>query len=131
MTTIKELKQTTVTNVDAKAPTLRGGYAVKTPSRGGARPGAGRKKGSTPKYSLEELMTQIQKHTGRPFAEQVAVNYANAIERNDHAGIRDYDRVLLGKMVADKQEIATVESEDSAMAKAQAFAEELKKLSTR
>ena len=68
-------------------------------------------------------MSQVEHHTGRTFAEQVAINYANAIGREDHAGVRDYDKILLGKMVADRQEVVTVESEDAVEAKKQAFAE--------
>jgi hypothetical protein len=63
------------------------------------------------------------------FAERVAINYAEAIERSDHAGVRDYDKILLGKMVADKQEVVTVESEDATVAKAAAFAAALTSLS--
>jgi hypothetical protein len=105
-------------------------YKIKSPSRGGARQGAGRKKGSSPRYTLEDLMGQIQAHTGRPFAEQVAINYAAAIARADHAGIRDYDKILLAKMVADKQEVTQVESEDATVAKAAAFADALRNLSS-
>jgi len=98
-------------------------YKNKAPTRGGARAGAGRKKGSSPRYTLEDLMLQVEHHTGRTFAEQVAINYANAIGRDDHAGVRDYDKILLGKMVADRQEVVTVESEDAVEAKKAAFAE--------
>jgi hypothetical protein len=98
-------------------------YKNKSPTRGGARAGAGRKKGSSPRYTLEDLMLQVEHHTGRTFAEQVAINYANAIGRDDHAGVRDYDKILLGKMVADRQEVVTVESEDAVEIKKAAFAE--------
>ena len=100
-------------------------YRTKSPGRGGARPGAGRPKGSSPRYTLEDLVTHIEHHAGRTFAEQVAINYANAIGREDHAGVRDYDKILLGKMVADKQEIEVVENEDVVEAKKTAFAEAL------
>ena len=104
-------------------------YKVKTPSRGGARQGAGRKKGSTPRYTLEDLVSQVEHHVGMTFAERVAINYAEAISRSDHAGVRDYDKILLGKMVADKQEVVTVESEDATIQKAAAFADALRNLS--
>jgi hypothetical protein len=105
-------------------------YKIKSPTRGGARPGAGRKKGSTPRYTLEDLVSQVEHHVGMTFAERVAINYAEAISRSDHAGVRDYDKILLGKMVADKQEVVTVESEDATVAKAAAFAEALSSLTT-
>ena len=103
-------------------------YKNPAPTRGGARPGAGRKKGSTPRYTLEDLMAQVEHHTGRTYAEQVAINYATAIARGDHAGIRDYDKILLGKMVADRQEITVDNSEDVRQAKEVAFSEALASL---
>ena len=105
--------------------TPQGRYKIKSPGRGGARPGAGRPKGSTNKVGLEDLLGHIENHVGMSFAERVAINYANAIQRDDHAGVRDYEKILLGKLVADKQEITTVESEDAVTAKAEAFAEAL------
>ena len=103
-------------------------YAVKSPTRGGARAGAGRKKGSSPRYTLEELLANLEAATGRPYAEQVDINYATAIDRSDWSGVRDYDRVFLGKAVADKLEVETTEGEDAVTAKALAFAEALKAL---
>ena len=110
--------------------TVKPRYSVKTSSRGGARPGAGRKKGSTPRYTIEDLTAQLEAHAGMSFSERVAMNYVAAIDRADWAGVRDYDRVLLGKMVADKQEVTTVESEDQVEAKAAAFREALNTLTT-
>lgn len=103
-------------------------YSVKSPGRGGARPGAGRKKGSSPRYTLEELLTNLEKHTGISYAERVAINYANAISRSDWSGVRDYDRILLGKTVADKLEVETHEGEDAVQAKAEAFTQALQTL---
>ena len=111
---------------DPKASQPR--YKVKAPTRGGARPGAGRKKGQSPRYTLEDLIGHIEHHVGMTFAERVAISYADAINRCDHAGVRDYEKILLGKMVADKHEIATVESDDVAQQKAEAFAEALRNL---
>lgn len=100
-------------------------YANKSPSRGGARTGAGRKKGSSPRYTLEELIQHLENHAGMTFAERVAVNYVAAINREDWTGVRDYDRTLLAKMVADKQEITEVESEDTVESRRRAFADAL------
>ena len=122
---------TTASKPTTKQPDQASGqprYKIKSPTRGGARPGAGRKKGSTPRYTLEDLVSQVEHHVGMTFAERVAINYASAIARADHAGVRDYDKILLGKMVADKQEVVTVDSEDATVQKAAAFAEALKNL---
>ena len=103
-------------------------YRVKAPSRGGARPGAGRPKGSTTKVTLEDLLEHVEHHTGRTFAEQVAISYASAINRADHAGVRDYEKILLGKLVADRSEVTTVTTESDAEAKAAVFQEAIAKL---
>jgi len=100
-------------------------YAVKAPSRGGAREGSGRPRGSTNKITLEALLANLDLSLGHSYAEQIAINYSAAIGREDWSGVRDYDRVLLGKVVADKLEVETVEGEDAVAAKAQAFAEAL------
>ena len=103
-------------------------YKTPAPTRGGARVGAGRKKGSTPRYTLEDLMAQVEHHTGRTYAEQVAINYATAIGRSDWSGVRDYDKVLLGKMVADKSEVEVINTETEAETRQAVFQEALAKL---
>ena len=95
---------------------------------GGARPGAGRPRGSTNRITMEGLLNSLDQELGRPYAEQVAMNYVSAINRADWAGVRDYDRVLLGKVVADKTQVETVESEDVTAQKAAAFADALRNL---
>lgn len=97
---------------------------------GGARKGAGRPKGSSNKITMDGILQNLDKHLGVSYAEQIAMNYVQAINRSDWAGVRDYDRVLLGKVVADKTQVETVESEDVVEQKAQAFAEALASLKT-
>jgi hypothetical protein len=92
---------------------------------GGARPGAGRPKGSTNKMTMEGLLASLDHALGRSYAEQIAINYATALDRSDWSGVRDYDKVLLGKVVADKTEVTTVEGEDAIQQRADAFAEAL------
>ena len=103
-------------------------YAVKAPSRGGARQGAGRPKGSTNKITMDNLLENLDRHLGVSYAEQIAKNYVAAVDRGDWSGVRDYDRVLLGKVVADKLEVETTDSQEAVEAKAEAFAEALKSL---
>ncbi len=68
-------------------------------------------------------MSNIELSTGRSYAELLAMNYAGAIQRSDWNGVRDYDKAFMNKLVADKTEVTTVESEDAVQAKQQAFAE--------
>ena len=103
-------------------------YKVKAPTRGGARAGAGRPKGSTTKVTLEDLVGHIEHHVGRSFAEQVAISYASAINRADHAGVRDYEKILLAKMVSDKNEVEVINTETEAETRQAVFQEALAKL---
>ena len=95
----------------------------KAPSRGGARPGAGRPVGSTNKIKIEELMTTIHTIAGRPYGELLAQNYVEAIRREDWNGVRDYDKAFMNKMIADKTEVEVRDSADSVAQKSAAFAE--------
>ena len=97
---------------------------------GGARPGAGRPKGSGNKVRIEDLLSEIENATGVTYAEQLASNYASAINREDWTKVGEYDRAFLNKIVADKTEIEVVESEDAVRAKQQAFADALSALVT-
>jgi len=92
---------------------------------GGARPGAGRPKGSTNKITMDSILQNLDQQLGHSYAEQIAINYSAAIGRADWSGVRDYDRVLLGKVVADKVEVENTTSEDAVAARAAAFAEAL------
>ena len=80
------------------------------------------------RYTLEELVQHIEHHVGMTFAERVAVSYAEAIQRKDHNGMRDYEKILLGKMVADKQEITEIQGDDAVEQRQAAFNEALKAL---
>jgi hypothetical protein len=102
----------------------------KSNGHGGARPGAGRKPGSGNKIRLEDLLGEIEHQAGMPYAERLALNYVGAIERADWSKVENYDRAFLNKVVADKVEVETVESEDVVQAKAQAFAEAIATLAT-
>ena len=103
----------------------------KISSRGGARPGSGRKKGVSSRITLEALMKSIDLQLGHSYADQIAINYREAMLRGDYAGVRDYDKVLLGKLVADRQavEVTDVNAEDTVELKRQAFAEAVQALS--
>ena len=92
---------------------------------GGARQGAGRPKGSTNKIKMEDLLANIEQHTGQDYAQQLASNYAAAIVREDWRMVNDYDKAFLNKVVADKTEVEVIDSEDAIETRAQAFAEAL------
>lgn len=103
-------------------------YTKKAPSRGGARAGSGRPKGSTTKVRLEDLMTNIEAATGKSYGEILALNYASAIQRADWNGVRDYDKAFMNKMLADKTEVTNIDSEDAVAVKQAAFAEAIRQI---
>ena len=70
----------------------------------------------------------MEQAIGRPYADQIAANYRAALAREDYAGVRDYDRVLLGKLVADKTQVDVVNTDDAVAARQTAFAEALQAL---
>jgi len=95
----------------------------KAPSRGGARAGSGRPKGSTTKIRIEDLMAQIELQSGESYDQLLAKNYVSAIGRSDWNGVRDYDKAFMNKMIADKSEITTVQDADALALKTAAFAQ--------
>lgn len=103
-------------------------YAKKSPSRGGARPGAGRKKGQTTKITIESLMANIELAAGKSYAELLSQNYVAAIHREDWNGVRDYDKAFMNKMIAEKVEVDVTGSEDALAAKQSAFAEAIRQI---
>ena len=115
---------TTKAIVNATAETLREGrYKIKAPSRGGARPGAGRPKGSTALVTARTLVEAIEAESGKPFEQMLAEGYVDAVTNNDSKTRLEYERMILGKVVSDRVAVETDESEATVQAKAQAFAE--------
>lgn len=94
-------------------------------NRGGARPGAGRPKGSTNLITAATLLKAIEDKSGKPFEEHLAEGYNETILNNDKKMRIEYERMILGKVVAEKMAVEVSESEDAIEAKQQAFFEAL------
>jgi len=95
---------------------------VKISSRGGARPGAGRPKGSSSMITAATLIQAIETKNNKPFEELLAEGYYNTIvERNNKMRL-EYERMFLGKVVSDKVQVDVNDSEDAIAAKQAAFA---------
>ena len=76
-------------------------YKNKAPSRGGARPGAGRPKGSTAMITGMTLIQAIENQSRRPFEELLAEGYEKAIQENNNKLRLEYERMILAKVVSD------------------------------
>lgn len=92
-----------------------------TNNHGGARPGAGRPKGSSNKIQIEELMASMERHLGMPYVDRFALNYLDALGREDWTKVDNYDRALLNKLVADRQDITVEQIGDITVDKHEAF----------
>lgn len=91
--------------------------------KGGARPGAGRKPGTTNKISAQAIIDSLENYLGHSYSDQLALNYLDALAHHDRNIRASYDRLFLGKIVADKVAVDVNESEDALEAKKAAFAE--------
>ena len=98
---------------------------VKISSRGGARIGAGRPKGSTALITAATLVSAIEQKNNKPFEELLAEGYCNAILDGDKKTRLEYERMFLGKVVSDRVSVDVTESEDMIAAKKDAFTEAL------
>jgi len=120
----------TVKEIGTSIVKTSGRYKVKSPTRGGARPGAGRPKGSTALITARTLVEAIEQESGKPFEQMLAEGYVDAVHNGDHKTRLEYERMILGKVVSDRTAVEVVESEDVAAQKAEAFAQALLALNT-
>ncbi len=74
---------------------------------GGKRPNSGRKKGMIQKLSGSELLKQIQRTTGKRFEVLLAEHYKRAFDEQDWQAVRDYEKTILSKVIADKVDVTT------------------------
>jgi len=122
---------TTKAIINATAEPLRQGrYKIKAPTRGGARPNAGRPKGSTALITAKTLVEAIEQQSGRPFEEMLAEGYQTAVRAGDSKTRLEYERMILGKVVSDRTAVEVTNTEEDTVTKAQAFAEALGSLVT-
>ena len=97
----------------------------KSNGHGGARPGAGRKKGGTNGLTIESLLTTIQTASGgQSYEELLAEDFVHARD-NDRQLAQKYHHLILSKVAPSLARIEVEESEDGVEAKKAAFAEAL------
>jgi hypothetical protein len=96
---------------------------------GGARPGAGRKKGQVDKISINSLLGSIENNSGESYVELLAQDFVHA-RANDRHLAQKYHHLILSKVAPTLTQVENVESEDSTAQKAEAFAEALRALTT-
>jgi hypothetical protein len=104
---------------------------VKISSRGGARPGAGRKPGSKDNVTIKHLLEVLeQKSGGQRYEELLVDDFLTARLNNDTQLMLKYHNLLGNKLFATLNSVEVVESEDAVDAKQKAFQEALAKLAS-
>jgi hypothetical protein len=89
---------------------------------GGAREGAGRPKGSTNAITIAGLLGAIDNHTGRPYIELLAEDFAHA-RTNDRNLAQKYHHLIMNKVSATLTSVEVTDSAESVETKRAAFAE--------
>ena len=98
-------------------------YSVKSPSRGGARKGAGRPKGSSNKVSATDLLQEIQNQSGGlDYTELLVEDFLRARVQDDKNLAHKYHHLIANKVLADRLDIEVNEDEDMVTAKRATFA---------
>lgn len=100
----------------------------KSTGHGGARPGAGRKKGGTNGLTIESLLTAVQaKAQGQSYEELLAEDFVHA-RANDRHLAQKYHNLILSKVAATLTKVENTDSTDEVSNKAEAFAQALLEL---
>jgi methionine salvage enolase-phosphatase E1 len=90
--------------------------------RGGARPGAGRPKGSGNKITVQDLIDQAQITIGKSFVQSLIEGYHDTIVAGDRRTRVMYEKMIMDKVLADRQQVEVTDTEDAVAARAAAFA---------
>ena len=96
---------------------------------GGARPGAGRPKGSKDQVSIGSLLAQLHQQTGgRDYEELLVSDFLQARNEGDKQTVLKYHNLILNKVMDSLAKIEVTDSAEAVESKKQAFAEALAKL---
>ena len=97
---------------------------------GGARPGAGRPKGSTDKVTARHILECAERIIGKPLIESVMEGYRDTILDGDRKHRTIYEKMLVDKVATTLFDVEVTESEDVITAKREAFASALAAIAT-
>ena len=103
--------------------------ATEKKQRGGARPGAGRKKDGRNQLSVGGLLETLEiRAGGKPYEELLVTDFLQARQNNDSQLVIKYHNLILNKVMTNMAKIEVTDSTDAIEAKKVAFAEALAKL---
>ena len=95
---------------------------------GGARPGAGRPKGSSNRLTAKEILDTADNMLGKPFVVSLLEGYIDSINTGDTKNRVTYEKIILDKTATTIIEAEITDSTDAVQAKQAAFAEAMAKL---
>jgi len=99
----------------------------KISSRGGARKGAGRPKGSLDKVTIAGLLNEIEQQSGRTYQEMLAEDFIES-RSGDRGLAAKYHNLILNKVMATMASVEVINSVDEVAAKTAAFSAALAKI---
>ena len=99
----------------------------KISSRGGARKGAGRPKGSVDKVTIAGLLNEIETQSGRTYQEMLAQDFIEA-RSTDRGLAAKYHNLILNKVMATMASVEVSSPQDEVDAKQAAFTAALAKI---
>ena len=97
---------------------------------GGAREGAGRKKGSTNKVSARQILEEAERILNKPLIVSLLEGYRDTIDEGDRKHRVVYERMLLDKVATQLLDVEVTDSEQSLEARRQIFAEAIAQITT-
>ena len=95
---------------------------------GGARPGAGRPKGTSNRLTAKEILDTAENMLGKPFVVSLLEGYIDSINTGDTKNRVTYEKIILDKTATTIIEAEITDSTDAVQAKQAAFAEAMAKL---
>ena len=101
----------------------------KISSRGGARPGAGRPKGSRERVTVQSLLETLDQKTGGQSYEDLLIeDFLQARLGNDNQLTLKYHTLIANKLISTLASIEVTDSEDAITAKQAAFAKAISQI---
>ena len=102
-----------MTEKDSEKNSAPNGVVSYKGQNGGARPGAGRPKGSSNKISAKQLLEEAEAVIGKPFITSLMEGYLETINDGDRKHRVIYEKIIVDKVAS---QLLDVEVDDSATA---------------
>jgi hypothetical protein len=97
---------------------------------GGARPGAGRPKGTGNKLTAKDLLDECAKVVGKPFATTLMEGYRDSILNEDTKLRSTYEKIIIDKVATTMFDVEVEDTGDLIKSKLLAFEEALKNVAS-